>query len=120
MSSTIAECGDDMNIWSGNDNEVVPMMSLGAKGVISVAANIVPSVITEMTGACLNGDFKRGSAIQLEYLDLINKLFIEVNPIPIKAAMNLMGMDVGETRLPLCEMEPTNLEKLKASWQNSA
>jgi 4-hydroxy-tetrahydrodipicolinate synthase len=94
------------------------MMSLGAKGVISVAANIVPGVMTEMTGACLSGDFARGAALQLKYLDLINKLFIEVNPIPVKAAMNLMGMDVGETRLPLCEMEPPNLEKLRSSLQN--
>ena len=115
LSTTIAECGDDINIWSGNDNEVVPMMSLGAKGVISVAANIVPSVMADMTGACLNGNFKRGSELQLEYLDLITKLFIEVNPIPIKAAMNLMGMDVGTTRLPLCDMEPSNLDKLKTS-----
>lgn len=115
LSTTIVACGDDLNVWSGNDNEVVPMMALGAKGVISVAANIVPDVMADMTVACLTADFKRGAAIQLEYLDLINKLFIEVNPIPIKAAMNLMGMDVGTTRLPLCDMEPANLEKLKAS-----
>ncbi len=117
LSATIAACGDDINIWSGNDNEVVPMMVLGAKGIISVAANIVPSVMTEMAEKCLTGDFKRGAALQLEYLDLINSLFIEVNPIPIKAAMNLMGMDVGSTRLPLCDMEPSNLEKLSASMK---
>ncbi len=115
LTSTIVECGDEISVWSGNDNEVVPMMSLGAKGVISVAANIVPSVMAEMAGACLDGDFKRGSELQLEYLDLITKLFIEVNPIPIKAAMNLMGMDVGQTRLPLCDMEPQNLEKLRTA-----
>ena len=117
LSATIAECGDDINIWSGNDNEVVPMMVLGAKGIISVAANIVPSVMSEMAGACLQGDFKRGAELQLQYLDLITRLFIEVNPIPIKAAMNLMGMDVGSTRLPLCDMEPSNLEKLSASMK---
>ncbi len=117
LSATIAACGDDINIWSGNDNEVVPMMVLGAKGIISVAANIVPSVMTEMAEKCLTGDFKRGAELQLEYLDLINSLFIEVNPIPIKAAMNLMGMDVGSTRLPLCDMEPSNLEKLSASMK---
>lgn len=117
LASTIAACGDDMNVWSGNDNEVVPMMSLGAKGVISVAANIIPDVMAKMTKACLNGDYKSGADLQLRYLDLIDRLFIEVNPIPIKAAMNMMGMDVGETRLPLCEMEPSNLEKLKASMQ---
>lgn len=117
LATTIAACGDDMNIWSGNDNEVVPMMSLGAKGVISVAANIIPEVMANMTKACLTGDYKLGAALQLQYLDLIDRLFIEVNPIPVKAAMNMMGMDVGETRLPLCDMEPANLEKLKASMQ---
>lgn len=120
LTSTLAACGDDMNIWSGNDNEVVAMMSLGAKGVISVAANIVPAIMSEMTAACLAGDFKRGAELQLKYLDLIDRLFIEVNPIPIKEAMNLMGMDVGAPRLPLCEMEPANYEKLKASLHKIA
>lgn len=115
LASTIAACGDDINVWSGNDDEVVPMMSIGAKGVISVAANIVPDVMTEMTKACLDGDYRHGAQLQLQYLDLLGKLFIEVNPIPIKTAMNLMGMDVGEPRLPLCDMDPVNLEKLKIS-----
>ena len=104
-----------MNVWSGNDDEVVPMMSIGAKGVISVAANIVPRVMADLCQACLDGDYKRGAEIQLKYLDLMGKLFVEVNPIPVKTAMNLMGMDVGELRLPLCEMAPANLEKLKAA-----
>ncbi|MBR5381712.1 MAG: 4-hydroxy-tetrahydrodipicolinate synthase [Oscillospiraceae bacterium] len=117
ISRTIAACGDELNIWSGNDNEVVPMMSIGAKGVISVAANIIPGEMVKMTQACLDGDFVTGRELQLKYFDLIGKLFIEVNPIPIKTAMNLMGYDVGELRLPLCEMEPANLEKLKASMR---
>ncbi len=117
LSSTIAACGDDLNIWSGNDDEVVPMMSIGAKGVISVAANIIPVEIAKMTKYCLDGDFVAAAALQLNYFDLIGKLFIEVNPIPIKTAMNLMGMDVGELRLPLCEMDPNNLNKLKFSMQ---
>jgi len=117
ISRTIAACGDELNIWSGNDNEVVPMMSIGAKGVISVAANIIPGEMVKMTKACLDGDFVTGRDLQLKYFDLIGKLFIEVNPIPIKTAMNLMGYDVGELRLPLCEMEPANLEKLKASMR---
>jgi 4-hydroxy-tetrahydrodipicolinate synthase len=70
-----------------------------------------------MTQACLAGDFKAGAALQLKYFDLIKKLFIEVNPIPVKAAMNLMGMNVGGNRLPLCDMEEDNLEKLKLSMQ---
>ncbi|MDR2502745.1 MAG: 4-hydroxy-tetrahydrodipicolinate synthase [Oscillospiraceae bacterium] len=117
IASTIQACGDEINIWSGNDNEVVPMMSLGAKGVISVAANIVPRVMADMTAACLAGDFKTGAELQLKYLELIDDLFIEVNPIPIKTAMNLMGKGVGSLRLPLCDMDPKNLEKLKASMK---
>jgi 4-hydroxy-tetrahydrodipicolinate synthase len=113
IASTLALCGDDLNVWSGNDEDVVPMMSIGAKGVISVLSNIAPAVTAEMTRLCLGGDFKRAAGIQLKYLDLIGKLFIEVNPMPIKAAMNLMGMDVGEPRLPLCELAPENLEKLR-------
>ncbi len=115
ISKTIAACGDELNIWSGNDEEIVPMMSIGAKGVISVLANILPREVADMTQACLDGDFRTGSALQLKYLDLISKLFIEVNPIPIKTAMNILGYDVGELRLPLCEMDPENVEKLKAS-----
>jgi 4-hydroxy-tetrahydrodipicolinate synthase len=115
IAQTLAACGDELNIWSGNDNEVAAMMALGAKGVISVAANVIPAVMAELTAACLAGDFKRGTALQLKYLDLIDKLFIEVNPIPVKTAMNLLGYDVGDLRLPLCEMEPANLEKLKKS-----
>lgn len=117
LGDTLAACGDDMNIWSGNDDEVVPMMALGAKGVISVLANVAPRVVVDMTQACLAGDFKAGAALQLKYFDLIKKLFIEVNPIPVKAAMNLMGMNVGGNRLPLCDMEEDNLEKLKLSMQ---
>ena len=113
IASTLAACGDDFYIWSGNDEEVVPMMSIGAKGVISVFANIAPDVVASMTKYCLEGDFKNGSAIQLKYLDLIAKLFIEVSPMPVKAAMNLMGMDVGEPRMPLCDLAPENQEKLK-------
>jgi len=113
ISSTIAACGDELNVWSGNDEDVVPMMSIGAKGVISVLANIAPAAVAEMTRACLDHDFKRGAQLQLKYLDLIGKLFIEVSPIPVKTAMNLMGLDVGEPRLPLCDLAPENLEKLR-------
>ena len=115
IGSTIAACGDDLYVWSGNDEETVPMMSIGAKGVISVVANIIPTFMAELTSACQAGDYGRAAELHLNYLDFMGKLFIEVNPIPIKAAMNLVGMDVGEPRLPLCEMEQTNLEKLKAS-----
>ena len=110
-------CGDDFYIWSGNDDQVVPMMSLGAKGVISVAANIVPKTMVEMSHLCLDNDFAAASKLQVEYMDLIDALFIEVNPIPIKAAMDLMGMKAGGLRLPLCDISPAHLETLRASMQ---
>ena len=117
IASTLASCKDDLFFWSGNDEDVVPMMSIGAKGVISVISNVVPAVVAEMTRLCLDGDFTRGAELQLKYLDLIDRLFIEVNPMPVKAAMNLMGMDIGEPRMPLCDLAPENLEKLKKSMK---
>ena len=115
IGSTLAACAGEFFIWSGNDEDTVPMMSIGAKGVISVISNIIPAEIASMTRLCLDGDFRKAAEIHLKYLDLIDKLFIEVNPMPVKAAMNLLGMDVGEPRLPLCDLSPGSLEKLKAS-----
>ena len=106
-------CGDDFYIWSGNDDQVVPMMALGAKGVISVASNIIPGAMKEMTRLCLANDFEAASKLQIQYMDLIDALFIEVNPIPIKAAMNLLGMNAGSLRLPLCDISEKNLEILR-------
>lgn len=108
-------CPPDFYIWSGNDDHVVPMMSLGAKGVISVAANLVPQAMVKMTHLCLENDFAAASQLQLEYADLIDALFSEVNPIPIKAALNLLNKKAGSLRLPLCEMTPEQLEKLKGA-----
>jgi len=113
IATTIAACGDDFYFWSGNDEDVVPMMSLGAKGTISVLANIAPDVVATMTKHCLEGDFRSGAVLQLKYFDLIKKIFIETSPMPVKAALNLMGMDVGEPRMPLCDLAPENHEKLK-------
>ncbi|NLH00703.1 MAG: 4-hydroxy-tetrahydrodipicolinate synthase [Clostridiales bacterium] len=115
FSRTRALCGDDLFFWSGNDDNTIPMMSMGALGVISVASNIVPQVVTDMCKFCLNGDFKSATELYFKYADLFEKLFIEVNPIPVKTAMNLLGMNVGNLRLPLCDMAPENLEKLKKS-----
>ena len=114
---TRALCGDALNIWSGNDDQTVPMMAMGAKGVISVMSNIMPEMMSKMCQLCLDGDISAAADLQLQYNDLMNKLFIEVNPIPVKTAMNLLGYDVGDFRLPLCEMAPQNLEKLKASMR---
>jgi len=113
VATTLAACGDNFFFWSGNDEDVVPMMSLGGKGVISVLANIVPDVVAKMTKFCLDGDFKNGAELQLRYFDLIGKLFIETSPMPVKAALNLMGKDVGEPRMPLCELAPESLVKLE-------
>jgi len=118
FSRTRALCGDDLFIWSGNDDNTIPMMSMGALGVISVASNILPQVVTDLCNFCLNGDFKSATALYFKYADLFEKLFIEVNPIPIKTAMNLLGMEVGNLRLPLFEMAPDTLEKLKTSLIN--
>ena len=115
FSRTVALCGDDLNIWSGNDDNTVPMMAMGAKGVISVASNIVPRTVADLCDLCLKGDFKAATALYCKYAQLFADLFIEVNPIPVKTAMNLMGLDVGDLRLPLVDMAPANLEKLKAS-----
>ena len=110
-------CGDDFAIYSGNDDINVPLMSIGAVGTISVLANIAPKETHDMCKACLDGDFKTAEKIQLKYLDLIKALFCEVNPIPVKAALKLMGFDTGLLRMPLTEMEDKNLEVLKAEMQ---
>lgn len=118
IAETLSKCGDNMFIWSGNDDQVVPLMSLGAVGVISVTANIIPDVVAKMCRLCLDGNFKEAAKLQLEYFDITNSLFKEVNPIPIKTAMKLMGMDSGYLRMPLCEMAPANVEILKNSLKN--
>ena len=106
------ECGDALDIYSGNDDQIVPIMALGGKGVISVVSNLLPKETHDLCAACLKGDFKTGTAMQLKYLKLINTLFCEVNPVPVKTAAALMGICSNELRLPLCEMETANYEKL--------
>ena len=112
-------CGDELNIYSGNDDQVVPMMSLGAKGVISVASNIIPEVMVKMSHLCLEGQFEDASKLQIAYMDLIDALFIEVNPIPIKTALNLAGYEVGSLRLPLCAMSDGHLETLRRAMESA-
>lgn len=103
-ANLIARCGDKLTVYSGNDDQIVPMMSLGAKGVISVLSNIAPQETHDMCAAALAGDYKTAAALQLKYLSLIKTLFIETNPIPVKEAVNQMGFAAGECRLPLYEM----------------
>ena len=102
-----------IDLYSGNDDQIVALMSIGAKGTISVAANILPKVIHDMTHHYINGKTNEALELQLKYLDFINSLFIETNPIPIKTALNLIGKNVGNLRLPLVDMEEKNLDILK-------
>ena len=117
MAKIARLASDSFQIYSGNDDMIVPALSLGASGVISVVANILPEETHEMVVSFLNGETQRALDLQLRYLDFINALFIEPNPIPVKAAMNLLGMNVGGYRLPLHEMSEANLAKLKETMK---
>lgn len=108
-------CGDDLIIYSGEDGLVVPLMALGGMGVISVMANIIPSDTHRMANAFLNGDIELSRGMQIKTINLINALFCEVNPIPIKAAMNEIGMNVGECRMPLVNISAGGLAVLRAA-----
>lgn len=112
IAEIIAECGDSLDVYSGNDDQIVPIMSLGGKGVISVLSNLLPKETHDMTKFCLDGNYKDAAALQLKYLDLINALFCEVNPIPAKTAMAELGFCDIEMRLPLCEMEDATKARL--------
>ncbi|NLL00587.1 MAG: 4-hydroxy-tetrahydrodipicolinate synthase, partial [Clostridiales bacterium] len=119
-SSNIAQVAEIMSLTQGNidlysgcDEMIVPVMSLGGVGVISVLSNIAPQETHDMVAKYLEGDVNTSRDLQLKYLPLINALFCEVNPIPVKAALNLMGFNVGPLRMPLTEMEPANVERLR-------
>lgn len=114
----LAECGDVIDVYSGNDDMIVPMMSLGAKGVISVLSHVIPKETHMMAQYCLDNNFAEATRLQLDYLDLINALFIEVNPIPVKEAMNMIGVEVGQCRMPLCEITEEHKAVLKAALEN--
>ena len=112
-------CGDDLTLWSGNDDNTVPMMAMGAKGVISVAGNIVPAVVTKLCALCLNGEYEEAMGLFARYNALFSALFAETNPIPVKAAMKLMGLDTGILRLPLTEISDDHLQMLKTVMQDA-
>ena len=112
IAELISECGDSFDIYSGNDDQIVPIMSLGGKGVISVLSNILPKETHDICQMCLDNNYTEAARLQLEYLKLINALFCEVNPVPVKTAMAELGYCDIEMRLPLCEMEDSNKEKL--------
>ena len=109
----LCACGHKLSVWSGNDDMIVPMMSLGAKGVISVLSNVAPKQTQMMCRAALNGDFAAAASLQLEMQPLIEVLFCEVNPIPVKAAMKIIGYDCGECRMPLGPISADNRRRLE-------
>lgn len=106
-------CGDNLDIYSGNDDQIIPILSLGGKGVISVLSNIMPKYTHEMTQKYFDEKQEEATKMQLDVIDLIDELFREVNPIPVKYALNLMGYNYGKPRLPLIELSDANKEKLK-------
>ena len=118
VAEIAALCGPDFDIYSGNDDQILPVLSLGGKGVISVLSNVAPKETHDMVMNYLNGDTKSATKLQLDAIELINALFCEVNPIPVKAALNLMGYEVGSCKLPLCDMEEKNLETLRTAMKN--
>ena len=108
-------CGGNLPIWSGNDDQITPAMSLGAAGVISVVSNIAPIETQAMALAALNGDFDTAAALQIELQPLVDALFADVNPIPVKAAMGMIGFDCGPCRLPLGPLSPERIVQLKSA-----
>lgn len=111
-------CGDSIDLYSGNDDQIIPLLSLGGKGVISVLANVAPQQTHDMCAKFFEGDVKESCRLQLEALPLVDKLFCEVNPIPVKQAMNLMGLEVGGLRMPLTELSAANTEGMKQALIN--
>lgn len=110
-------CRDDLTIYSGNDDQVIPVLSLGGKGVISVISNIMPKYTHDMVKKYLEGNTEEAAKMQLDVIDLIGDLFCEVNPIPVKHALNLMGYDYGKPRLPLVELSEPNKQKIKTTMK---
>ena len=119
IARVAALCGDDLDIYSGNDDQIVPIMALGGKGVISVLSNCMPKETHEITQLCLDNKFPEAQARMNKVLEFANSngLFCDVNPIPVKEALNIMGWDVGECRLPLVRMDDDKIAKLKAKMQ---
>lgn len=117
VAQVLSMADGELDVYSGNDDQIVPVLSLGGKGVISVLSNILPQETHDMAVSYLNGDIEKSRELQLRYFELIKALFCEVNPIPVKKAMNLMGMEVGSLRLPLTDMEEANTKTLAAAMK---
>ena len=119
IGQIVSLCGNDLYVWSGNDDNTVPMMALGALGVISVASNIIPGAVAKLCENCLQGDFPQALELYIKYAELFKNLFVETNPIPIKTAMKILGVDSGLLRLPLTEMSEKNFSLLKSTMIES-
>ena len=117
-AKTMQVTNGDIDLYSGNDDQIVPIMALGGIGVISVLSNVAPKQTHDICQAMLDGDVKLGAKLQLEALPLIDALFCEVNPIPVKAALNLMGMKVGDMRMPLTNLEPEHVKLLEKEMKD--
>ena len=111
-------CRDNLDIYSGNDDQIVPILSLGGKGVISVLSNVMPRYTHDMTQKFFDGKIREATQMQLDAIDLIDALFSEVNPIPVKYALNLMGYNYGKPRLPLVELSAKNQERMRVAMKN--
>ena len=118
IAATIALCGDDLTVYSGNDDQITAIMALGGKGVISVLSHVAPRVAHDIAASFLAGDAAKSAQLQLEWFDVCKALFVDVNPIPVKEAMNLMGWDVGDCRLPLAPMAAGKREILRKALAN--
>ena len=119
LTDTLALCGENLNIWSGNDDHTVPMMAMGAKGLISVVSKLDPEPMSEMTRWVLLGNWEKARELQVKYTPLIRALFSQVNPVPVKAAMKLAGLDSGTLRMPLWEMDEGPLMVLKGTLEKA-
>lgn len=118
IAKMMSLAGEDLELYSGNDDQILPIMSLGGLGVISVLSNVAPKQTHDIVMKFMEGDTREAARLQLEAIPLINALFCEVNPIPVKTAMNMMGMEVGPLRMPLCEMEESNKEILAKAMKD--
>lgn len=114
VAKTLALCGSDLTVYTGCDDMTVPVMSLGGKGVISVFSNVMPKEMHDIAQLCLDGDYKKAAEMHLHYLELMNALFCDVNPIPVKEAMNMMGYNCGNCRLPLVPLNEKSYAYLKS------
>lgn len=118
IAKMMSMAGGNLELYSGNDDQILPIMSLGGLGVISVLSNVAPKQTHDIVMKFMEGDTREAARLQLEAIPLINALFCEVNPIPVKTAMNMMGMEVGPLRMPLCEMEESNKETLAKAMKD--